>query len=209
MLIEPNTRIMRRASHGIGFASGDTMPARNGGLSDAGCRQARPICRSDLGRCDRTDLGRLYIRIPNKSPAFDPDWAAHGHMEEAVSLFERWARGEIAALPGATLEIVRLPLRTPLILIEVPGEGPKANADTVLLYGHLDKQPEMVGWAEGYGPWIPRLEGDKLYGRGGADDGYAMFGALAALRGLREQGVAHARCVVLIEACEESRSYDP
>jgi acetylornithine deacetylase/succinyl-diaminopimelate desuccinylase-like protein len=145
-----------------------------------------------------------YIRIPNKSPAFDPDWAAHGHMDEAVAMFERWARAEIAALPGAVLEIVRLPGRTPLMLIEVPGQG----SDTVLLYGHLDKQPEMVGWAEGYGPWIPRLEGDKLYGRGGADDGYAMFGAIAALRALREQGAPHARCVIVIEACEESGSYD-
>ncbi|HLY44768.1 MAG TPA: M20/M25/M40 family metallo-hydrolase [Stellaceae bacterium] len=145
-----------------------------------------------------------YIKIPNKSPAFDPDWAAHGYMEEAVRLFEGWARQRLAALPGATLEIVRLPGRTPLMLIEVPGEG----TDTVLLYGHLDKQPEMVGWAEGYGPWQPRLDGDKLYGRGGADDGYAMFGALAALTALRDQRVPHARCVVVIEACEESGSYD-
>ena len=145
-----------------------------------------------------------YIRIPNKSPAFDPEWAAHGYMEEAIRLFEGWARERIAALPGATLEIVRLPGRTPLILIEVPG----ASADTVLLYGHLDKQPEMVGWADGYGPWQPRLDGDKLYGRGGADDGYAMFGALTALSALRDQGVPHARCVVVIEACEESGSYD-
>src|SRR5689334_4548513 len=102
-----------------------------------------------------------YIRIPNKSPAFDRDWAAHGYMEEAVRLFEGWARERLAALPGATLEIVRLPGRTPLMLIEVPGEGP----DTVLLYGHLDKQPEMVGWADGFGPWSPRIDGDKLYGR--------------------------------------------
>src|ERR1700758_3298688 len=136
-----------------------------------------------------------YIKIPNKSPAFDPDWAAHGYMEEAVAMFERWARAEIAPLSGATLEVVRLPERTPLIVIEAPGSG----SDTVLLYGHLDKQPEMVGWAEGYGPWIPRLEGDKLYGRGGADDGYAMFAALTALAGLREQGIPHARCVILIE----------
>jgi acetylornithine deacetylase/succinyl-diaminopimelate desuccinylase-like protein len=145
-----------------------------------------------------------YIRIPNKSPAFDPEWASHGHMEEAVAMFERWARERLAGLPGATLDIVRLPGRTPLILIEVPGNG----TGTVLLYGHLDKQPEMVGWLEGYGPWIPRLEGDKLYGRGGADDGYAMFAALTALAGLREQDVPHARCVILIEACEESGSYD-
>src|SRR2546429_1072441 len=145
-----------------------------------------------------------YIKIPNKSPSFDPDWAAHGYMEDAVALFERWARAKLPSLPGASLEVVRLPGRTPVIVIDVPGEGP----DTVLLYGHLDKQPEMVGWAEGYGPWIPRLEGDKLYGRGGADDGYAMFGALSALMALQEQGAAHARCVVLIEACEESGSFD-
>ncbi len=145
-----------------------------------------------------------YIRIPNKSPSFDPDWAAHGYMEDAVALFEGWARAKLPALPGASLDVVRLPGRTPVIVIDVPGAG----RDTVLLYGHLDKQPEMVGWAEGYGPWIPRLEGDKLYGRGGADDGYAMFGALSALLALREQKVAHARCLVLIEACEESGSYD-
>ena len=145
-----------------------------------------------------------YIKIPNKSPSFDPGWAAHGYMDEAVALFERWARAKLPSLPGATLEVVRLPGRTPVILIDVPCEG----KDTVLLYGHLDKQPEMVGWADGYGPWIPRLEGDKLYGRGGADDGYAMFGALSALLALREQGAPHAHCVVLIEACEESGSYD-
>jgi acetylornithine deacetylase/succinyl-diaminopimelate desuccinylase-like protein len=145
-----------------------------------------------------------YIKIPNKSPAFDPDWAAHGFMEAAVQMFVGWAQERIAALPGATLEIVRLAGRTPLILIEVPG----ASEDTVLLYGHLDKQPEMVGWAAGYGPWTPRLDGDRLYGRGGADDGYAMFAALTALQGLEEQGVPHARCVIVIEACEESGSVD-
>ncbi|MGH7048182.1 MAG: M20/M25/M40 family metallo-hydrolase [Stellaceae bacterium] len=145
-----------------------------------------------------------YIRIPNKSPAFDPDWAAHGHMDEAVALFERWARGKLPALPGATIETVRLPGRTPVIVIDVPGE----RADTVLLYGHLDKQPEMAGWADGFGPWSPRIEGDRLYGRGGADDGYAMFGALSALLALREQGVPHAHCLILIEAGEESGSPD-
>jgi acetylornithine deacetylase/succinyl-diaminopimelate desuccinylase-like protein len=145
-----------------------------------------------------------YIKIPNKSPLFDPDWAAHGHMDAAVAMFEAWARAKIAAMPGATLDTIRLPGRTPLIFIDVPGPG----NDTVLLYGHLDKQPEMVGWAEGYGPWQPRIDGDKLYGRGGADDGYAMFGALTALAALHDQGAQHARCVIVIEACEESGSYD-
>src|SRR5690606_30279713 len=50
--------------------------------------------------------------------------------------------------------------------------------------------------------------GDKLYGRGGADDGYAIYGSLAAILALQEQKVPHARCVVVIEACEESGSYD-
>src|SRR6201993_2305281 len=97
-----------------------------------------------------------YIRIPNKSPAFDRDWAAHGHMDAAVELLAGWAKGKLAALPGATLEVVRLPGRTPVILIDIPGEG----SDRVLLYGHLDKQPEMTGWSDGLGPWTPVLEGD-------------------------------------------------
>ena len=133
-----------------------------------------------------------YIRIPNKSPAFDKDWAAHGYMDDAVKLMEAWARARLPALKGATLEVVRLPNRTPVILIEVPGE----TKDTVLLYGHLDKQPEFTGWADGLGPWTPVRRKDKLYGRGGADDGYAVFASLAALRALHEEKRAHARVVV-------------
>ena len=145
-----------------------------------------------------------YIRIPNKSPAFDPDWEAHGYMRDAVALMERWAREKLAPLKGASLEVVRLPGRTPVIFMDIPGE----DSDTILLYGHLDKQPEMVGWTDGTGPWTPVLRDDKLFGRGGADDGYAMYAALSALLALREQGIPRARCVVLIEACEESGSYD-
>ena len=149
-----------------------------------------------------------YIRIPNKSPAFDADWVAHGYMEDAANLMARWGREHIAVLPGATLEIVRLPGRTPVIFIEVPATASDTGTDTVLLYGHLDKQPEMKGWSEGLGPWTPVRRGDNLYGRGGADDGYAMYGALSALLALRDQKIPHARAVVLIEACEESGSYD-
>ena len=148
-----------------------------------------------------------YIRIPNKSPMFDAKWVEHGFMDQAVALLEGWARGKLDGLPGATLEVVRLPGRTPLIYIDVPATLPGSD-DTVMLYGHLDKQPEMTGWAEGLGPWTPVLKDDKLYGRGGADDGYAIFGSLAALLALAEQGVPHARCVIMIEACEESGSYD-
>ncbi|MEO8746925.1 MAG: M20 family metallopeptidase [Rhodanobacter sp.] len=145
-----------------------------------------------------------YIRIPNKSPMFDARWKEHGHMHAALQLMETWARAKLAALPGATLEVLEADGRTPLIYMEVPGVG----EDTVMLYGHMDKQPEMTGWSEGLGPWTPVLKGDRLYGRGGADDGYAIFGAISALLALHEQGVAHARCVILIEACEESGSVD-
>ena len=146
-----------------------------------------------------------YIEIPNKSPAFDPEWKQAGHMERAVDLLASWAR---QALPeGATLEVVRLGDRTPVIFMDVPATGGAAG-DSVLLYGHLDKQPEMSGWREGLGPWTPVLEGDKLYGRGGADDGYAIFASLTALGALRRDNLPHARALILIEACEESGSTD-
>lgn len=145
-----------------------------------------------------------YIRIPNKSPAFEPEWEQLGHMDAAVDLLASWARSKLPLLPGARLSIERIAGRTPLILIEVPG----TSKDTVLLYGHLDKQPEMTGWDEGKGPWEPVLEGERLYGRGGADDGYAMFGAIAALLALKDQSAPHARAVILIEASEESGSPD-
>ncbi|HSV03406.1 MAG TPA: M20 family metallopeptidase [Phenylobacterium sp.] len=145
-----------------------------------------------------------YIAIPAKSPHFDPDWQASGHIDRAVEHMVRWAKAKLEAIPGASLEVVRLEGRTPVILIEAPGE----LDDTVLLYGHLDKQPEMTGWAEGLGPWTPVIRDERLYGRGGADDGYAIYASTAALLALQRQGVKRARCVVLIEACEESGSYD-
>ena len=114
-----------------------------------------------------------YIRIPNKSPAFDPDWAEHGYMEQAVDHIANWCRAR--RIEGLELDIVRLEGRTPLIYMEVPGTDGADPDDCVLLYGHLDKQPEMEGWREDLGPWVPVREGDKLYGRGGADDGYAAY----------------------------------
>jgi acetylornithine deacetylase/succinyl-diaminopimelate desuccinylase-like protein len=152
-------------------------------------------------------VGQLveYIRIPNKSPMFDADWVQHGYMEDAVRLMEAWARAQ--PVRGMQIEVVRLEGRTPLIFIEIEGSDAN-NPDTVLLYGHLDKQPEMTGWADDLGPWKPVIKGDKLFGRGGADDGYALFGSLAAIMALQQQGRPHARCVILIEACEESGSYD-
>jgi acetylornithine deacetylase/succinyl-diaminopimelate desuccinylase-like protein len=147
-----------------------------------------------------------YIGVPAKSPMFDADWQKNGLLDRVVRDAAAWV--ESRKVPGLTLEVVRLEGRTPLIFIEVPAANGGRNDDCILLYGHLDKQPEMTGWDEGKGAWEPVMEGDRLYGRGGADDGYAIYGSLAAVMALQAQGAAHARCVVLIEACEESGSYD-
>ena len=155
-----------------------------------------------------------YIAIPNVSEDFDSDWREHGYMAQAVSLISGWCRAR--SIEGMTVEVVELDGRSPVILIEIPanagasGGDPSddTNDDTVLLYGHLDKQPEMEGWREGLGPWTPVLEGDRLYGRGGADDGYAAFASLTAIEAVERAGGSHARCVVLIEASEESGSPD-
>src|SRR5580700_12309100 len=143
-----------------------------------------------------------YIRIPNQSPLFDPQWESHGHMERAVTLMADWCRAQ--SLPGARVEVRRLPGRTPLLLIDLPGELP----GSVLLYGHLDKQPEFTGWLPGLGPWEPVMRDGRLYGRGAADDGYAVFSSLTAIAALKQQQVRLPRCLVLIEACEESGSED-
>jgi acetylornithine deacetylase/succinyl-diaminopimelate desuccinylase-like protein len=153
---------------------------------------------------DDSILDRLmaYVRIPNKSPMFDPNWESHGHMEAAVQLMADWCRAQ--PVPGMRVEVRRLPGRTPLLLVDVPGELP----GSVLLYGHLDKQPEFTGWLPGLGPWEPVVRDGKLYGRGGADDGYAVFSSLTAIAALKAQKIPLARCVLLIEACEESGSVD-
>ncbi|MDJ0904996.1 MAG: M20 family metallopeptidase [Woeseiaceae bacterium] len=143
-----------------------------------------------------------YIKVPNKSPAFDPDWDQHGHMETAVQMLEAWCKTQ--PIKDMSIEIVRIEGRTPLLFIDIPGD----SDDVVLLYGHYDKQPEFSGWDDDLDPWTPVIKDGKLYGRGGADDGYAVFGSLTAIRALQEQGVPHAHCIVIVEGCEESGSFD-
>jgi acetylornithine deacetylase/succinyl-diaminopimelate desuccinylase-like protein len=147
-----------------------------------------------------------YIRIPNVSAAYDAEWAAHGHMARATELIRAW----LAARPvaGASVEVHEIPGRSPLILVEVPAANGGSDERTVVLYGHLDKQPEMTGWRDGLGPWTPVIEGGRLYGRGGADDGYAAFASMTAIEAAQAAGLPHCRLVVLIEASEESGSPD-
>ena len=150
-----------------------------------------------------------YIAIPNVSEAFDPDWRANGYMQAAVDLVRDWCSSR--SIAGMTVGVHELPDRSPLVVIDVPAFGGGSTAgpdDVVVLYGHLDKQPEMEGWRDGLGPWTPVLDGDRLYGRGGADDGYSVFASLTAIEAVQAAGGAHARCIVLIEASEESGSPD-
>jgi acetylornithine deacetylase/succinyl-diaminopimelate desuccinylase-like protein len=146
-----------------------------------------------------------YIMVPAKSPMFDPDWAKNGHIDRVVRDAARWVESKKVA--GLRLEVVRLDGRTPVIFFEVPATK-AGSAETVLFYGHLDKQPEFSGWRSDLGPWTPKVEGGRLYGRGGADDGYAVYAALTAITALDAEGVPRPRCVGLIETCEESGSHD-
>jgi len=162
-----------------------------------------------------------YVRIPCVSVQFDPDWKASGYLDTAVEHIRAWCAAR--PIDGLVVEVHEIPGRTPLILCEIPASagadaspangahpdtGDTDTGDTVLLYGHCDKQPEMTGWREGLGPWTPVVEGERLYGRGGADDGYAAYAALTAIEAIRREGLPHARCIVLIEASEESGSPD-
>ncbi len=156
-----------------------------------------------------------YIRIPAKSPMFDPQWVAHGHIDAVVRNAADWVQAQ--KIEGLTLEVIRLEGRTPVLFFEVPassgsskdGEATtKVSSQTVLMYGHLDKQPEFTGWRSDLGPWTPKYENGKLYGRGGADDGYAVYASITAIAALKRQKIAHPRIVGLIETCEESGSYD-
>jgi acetylornithine deacetylase/succinyl-diaminopimelate desuccinylase-like protein len=146
-----------------------------------------------------------YIAIPAKSPMFDADWQQHGYIDQVVREAATWVESKKVA--GLKLEVIRLPGRTPVIFFEVPATK-AGSTDTVCLYGHLDKQPEFNGWRNDLGPWTPKYENGLLYGRGGADDGYAVYASLTAILALDRQGIPRPRCVGLIESCEESGSFD-
>ena len=150
-----------------------------------------------------------YIQVPAKSPMFDADWAANGYIERVLRDAADWVESRKVA--GLKLEIIRLEGRTPVLFFDVPATAPGGNepgAETVLLYGHLDKQPEFNGWRADLGPWTPKYVDGLLYGRGSADDGYAVYASLTAIMALDRQGVPRPRCVGLIETCEESGSFD-
>ena len=169
--------------------------------------EAASLMRYSSERWDEAIVPALtdYIGIPAKSPMFDADWVAHGHIDRVVRDAAAWV--EARKVAGLTLEVVRLPGRTPVIFFEIPATR-AGSTETVLMYGHLDKQPEFTGWRHDLGPWTPKLENGQLYGRGGADDGYAIYAAITAVEALDRQGIGRPRVVGLVETCEESGSAD-
>ena len=100
--------------------------------------------------------------------------------------------------------------RTPFIFIEIAASDPEAYSHTILMYGHFDKQPPMTEeWDPNYGgPTTPVVVDGKLYGRGGADDGYSLFASINCIQALQAQNMAHPRIVMLVEGSEESGSTD-
>ena len=147
-----------------------------------------------------------YIKIPNLSPSFNGGKFDEPETEQVIDLFSQWVRDQ--NIPDLSLEVRRLPNRTPLMYMEVPASPDYKGSDAVLLYGHLDKQPPFEGWLPGTGPYTPVIKDGRLYGRGGADDGYAIFGSLEAIKAIQSQKLSHSKFVILIEACEESGSPD-
>ena len=143
-----------------------------------------------------------YVKIPNKSPSFDPDWKKAGHMDKALDLATTWVKQHLPK--NATLLVKETRGKTPVILVDVPG----SISGNVLMYGHLDKQPEMDGWNKGMGPWKPVIKNNKLYGRGAADDGYALFASICSINALHKQKIDTPRVLLLIEFSEESGSPD-
>jgi acetylornithine deacetylase/succinyl-diaminopimelate desuccinylase-like protein len=153
---------------------------------------------------DALDALTTYATIPCLSPSYDAQWVEHGYLNEATELIAQWARERTFA--NAEVTIHRLEGRTPVITVTVEATTP--GDATAVLYGHLDKQPPLGEWSEGLGPYTPVRRGDRLYARGVGDDGYSAFSALLAIEAMEANDIGHSRCVVLIEACEESGSPD-
>ncbi len=161
------------------------------------------ISLADFER-DALETLTTYAAIPCLSPMYDAQWLANGHIERAINLLAHWARAR--SLTNFDVTIHRLEGRTPVLAVTVDATAP--GSGTAVLYGHLDKQPPLGDWSEGLAPFEPVRRGDRVFARGIADDGYSTFSALLAIEAMEAHDIPHSRCVVLIEASEESGSPD-
>jgi len=148
-----------------------------------------------------------YIRIENQSPAYDPAWETNGYLDKVVHLLTTWVKSQ--NIPNLTMQVLKEEKRTPLIYMSIPATPDCKSEESILMYGHCDKQPPLFEeWDKELHPYKPIIKDGKLYGRGSADDGYATFAAIAALKTLTSQGLPHPKISIVIESCEESDSLD-
>lgn len=143
-----------------------------------------------------------YIRVPSLSPLYDPDWESNGLMEQAQKLLLDYVHN--IGIQGLKTQILKEPGKPWMFYGEVPGTDPSLG--TILIYGHMDKQPHFPNWIAGTNNTEPAIIDGKLYGRGGADDGYAMPSAALLIKTLQDLGLPHGRIVIIGETEEESGS---
>ncbi|KAJ9455791.1 Cys-Gly metallodipeptidase DUG1 [Diplonema papillatum] len=150
-----------------------------------------------------------YLEVPNQSPNYDPEERKNGLTEQAMAVLVDWVKAQ--DVEGMEVHLMEEAGKTPFLLVDIKSTA-TSDSKTLLMYGHMDKQPPMEdtapGWMEGLGAYTPVVRDGKLYGRGGADDGYAVFAAITSVRALQKAGLPHGKIVVAIEACEESGSFD-
>jgi acetylornithine deacetylase/succinyl-diaminopimelate desuccinylase-like protein len=153
-----------------------------------------------------------FIKIPNQSRLFDAEWATNGLQEKACQFAIDFANSQ--KLKGFSIQFIQEEGKTPALLGIVDpfagsGEVTEDLKKTILMYGHIDKQPPLNGkWSEGLGPHTPVIKDGKLYGRGGNDDGYAWFSCVLMAKALQENNLPHNRLVFFFETDEESGSRD-
>jgi acetylornithine deacetylase/succinyl-diaminopimelate desuccinylase-like protein len=141
-----------------------------------------------------------YMGFQNQSRAYDELWETNGLLDQAANHIKLWVEG--FGIKGLKTEVIKEKGLSPIVFTEIPGDLPQ----TIFYYGHFDKQPPFEGWRVGLGPYTPVIVDGKLYGRGGADDGYSTYSTMVSIKACQEQGIKLPRCVMITEGDEESGS---
>jgi acetylornithine deacetylase/succinyl-diaminopimelate desuccinylase-like protein len=91
--------------------------------------------------------------------------------------------------------------RSPFLIVQIEASEGNTSQNSVLYYGHMDKQPFGPGWK--YPATEPIIEDGKLYGRGSSDDCYALYAAVLSVKACQTLGLPHPKIVITIEGSEE------
>ena len=146
-----------------------------------------------------------FIRIPNTSPEFDPDWDKNNLLLKASKLIITFIK--TLQLKNTEITLLKDENHTPFILTETKSSKEKEK-NTILFYAHIDKQPNCEGWDKGKSATNPIIENGRLYGRGSIDDGYAIYSILTAIKYCQDNNLFTNRIICIFECSEESSSDD-